>query len=664
MTKQSDDIAGSMVADQAKPIWTPSSSRINASYMQKFLNDVSARGKIPIKDWDHLYRWSIAQTDDFWSALSDFVGIKWQKSPKAAWTAGPSMRESHWFAGAKLNFAENLLPAPNNQVVMVAIAEGATRKTWTGLELWNDVARCAVALRKNGVRPNDRVAGVLVNGPEAVISMLATSAVGAIWSSCSPDFGTRGIADRLTQISPKIIFATSSYTYAGKLNTNLKQTIEAVQSLPDKPTVIAVDHMHRGQDQFADFCAEGGGPSDVALPLAFEPRRFHDPQYIMFSSGTTGLPKCITHGVGGTLLQHKKELMLHSDIGPGDCLFYFTTCGWMMWNWMVSAIACGAKIVTFDGAPTYPSVARLWDVCRDEGVTHFGTSPKFISVCGQQEGFNPADNGAISKLRTILSTGSPLLPAHFQWIYEKFPDVHLASISGGTDIIGCFMLGNPIRPVYLGEIQGPGLGMAIEGWDESQRSVTGEKSELVCVKPFVSMPVGFWNDQNGERYRKAYFDFYENKDVWRHGDFVEITEHGGIIVYGRSDATLNPGGVRIGTAEIYRAVESLAFISDSLAIGQEQKDDTRVLLFVKLAPGYVWSEDLAKQVKTRIRSELTPRHVPALVIAVKDIPYTRSGKKVEMAVTKVIHGQDVSNKDALVNPEALSEYEALRDRLG
>ncbi len=646
-----------------RPLWVPSEVRAKHSLMQSFLEHVGRTTARDVVDWPSLYRWSVDSYPEFWSTLADFVQIRFQRRPHNVFRSGATMRFSAWFDGAELNFAENVLPKPDDREVLVAIAEGSSTQRWTGLRLWNDVARCAAAMRLAGIQANDRVAGVLINGPEAIICMLATASLGGIWSSCSPDFGAKGIADRLIQIEPKLVFATDTYHYAGKQCKNLSQTMEALGGLAHPPRVIAVDHFRRGADEFSDFLTGSrlGHSADQPLPIEFVPRKFQDPQYILFSSGTTGLPKCIVHGVGGTLLQHKKELMLHSDIKPSDSLFYFTTCGWMMWNWMVSALACGARVVVFDGAPAFPNPSRLWDVCREEGVTHFGTSPKFISTCMQAQDLAPGKN--MASLRTILSTGSPLLTPHFEWIYREFPDVHLASISGGTDIISCFMLGNPLLPVYSGEIQAPGLGMAIEAWDDSGKPVIGEKAELVCIKPFVSMPVYFWKDQDGERYRKAYFSNYPALDVWRHGDFVEMTRRGGVIVYGRSDATLNPGGVRIGTAELYRAVETLSYVADSLAIGQVVGDDTRVVLFVKLAADISWRTDMIAEIKGVIRSALTPRHVPAVILPVHDIPYTRSGKKVEIAVTQVIHGETVANRDSLVNPDALDEYLRLREVL-
>jgi acetoacetyl-CoA synthetase len=644
-------------------LWAPSAKLKASCQMRKFLEHVFTLQKIKQVCWADLYEWSINDVGDFWSTLSEFVGLKWITAPTYTYRPGETMRAGVWFEDARLNFAENLLPKPSSQVVLVAIAEGAARREWTALQLWNDVARCAKALKDADVRPGDRVAGVLINGPEAIIAMLGAAVIGAVWSSCSPDFGAAGIRDRLSQIRPKIVFATAWYQYAGKKIVNLDQTKEALKDLQHPPKIIVVDHFNRGNDEFANFCGRVACEESIPEAIDFLPRGFSDPQYILFSSGTTGLPKCIVHGVGGTLLQHKKELMLHSDLRENDRLLFFTTCGWMMWNWMVSALSVGASVVTFDGAPTVPGLSRLWDICREEGVTHFGTSPKFISSCSHDHAFNPNLTGPLNSLRVILSTGSPLLPAHYEWIYKNFSRVHLASISGGTDIIGCFMLGNPILPVYSGEIQSPGLGMAIQSWNDLEQPVLGEKGELVCVKPFISMPVGFWDDPGGARYHKAYFDHYAGRDVWRHGDFIEMTPRGGVIVYGRSDATLNPGGVRIGTSEIYRAVENLPMIADSLAVGLTVGEDVRVILFLKLQSEVKWSDDLDALVKGSIRSQLTPRHVPYKIIPVTDIPYTRSGKKVELAVARILRGEDVSDTVSLANPEVLSEYKTIKKTL-
>lgn len=640
----------------AAPLWSPTAAQASSTLMHAFTKFVEERIGRSFVSYQDLHAWSIHDIDAFWGILADFVGIEWIKPPTKAYVTGKTLRDGKWFPESRLNFAANLLPKPSTDVVLKCFQEGMSPRSYTATQLWNAVARCAYHLKYLGVQPNDRVAGVLANGPEAIIAMLATASIGAIWSSCSPDFGQTGVFDRLSQVGPKVVFATKRYHYNGKQIDCGTQIFPALERLKSSPHIITSDPFAK-EDEFAQLIA---GSDDEVLPIEFMPRTFSDPLYIMFSSGTTGLPKCIVHSVGGTLLQHKKELMLHSDVRPGDRMMFFTTCGWMMWNWMVSTLACGATVVTFDGSPTYPEHCVLWDLARSERLTHFGTSPKFIGSCMNLDAGGPTQNGPLPDLRCVLSTGSPLLPAHFEWIYQHLPRVHLASISGGTDIISCFMLGNPMLPVYTSEIQCAGLGMAIEAWDEDAKPVRRKKGELVCVAPFVSMPVGFWNDPQGEKYRKAYFDYYDDRQVWRHGDYIEITAHGGVIVYGRSDATLNPGGVRIGTAELYRAVESLDFIADSIAVGQNWQGDVRILLFVKLRAGESWDEDRAKQIKTKIRAELTPRHVPALVLMVQDIPYTRSGKKVEIAATQTIHNEPVPNRAALMNPESLEHFEKLR----
>lgn len=647
-----------MANDQ--PLWSPSQRRAGSTLMHSFQAFVADSVQRSFVSYQDFHAWSVHDLERFWSLLAEFVTVQWQIPPAKSIIAGKTMRDAIWFPESRLNFAANLLPPPSDEIVLICHREGLERFTLTAKQLWNAVARCADVLKKRGVGPGDRVAGVLANGPEAVIAMLATVSRGAIWSSCSPDFGQTGVFDRLSQIAPKVVFATKRYVYNGKPVDAGAAIFSALERLCPLPHVIECDPF-AVDDSFGRLFYVRPEHDRTVLTIDFAQRAFSDPLYIMFSSGTTGLPKCIVHSVGGTLLQHKKELMLHSDLKRDDRLMFFTTCGWMMWNWMVSALGCGATVVTFDGSPTFPTQDRLWDIARDERVTHFGTSPKFIGSCMAAGEFAPTEHGPLTDLRCVLSTGSPLLPAHFEWIYKHLPEVHLASISGGTDIISCFMLGNPTLPVYSSEIQCAGLGMAIEAWDENGLPVRGKKGELVCVQPFVSMPVGFWNDEGGEKYSKAYFSHYEGKSVWRHGDFIEITGHGGIIVYGRSDATLNPGGVRIGTAELYRAVESIDYIADSIAVGQNWHGDVRILLFVKLKAGEVWNEDFSKQIKAEIRRELTPRHVPALVLAVPDIPYTRSGKKVEIAATQIVHGEPVPNRVALMNPESLDYFERLRE---
>lgn len=649
-----------------QPLWQPSPSRCDNSLMRQFQTFVNQKTGATHADYWSLYRWSIAEPARFWELTAAFTGVCWQKEPTQTLAPGTTMRATRWFVDGTLNFAENLLPSPSDDGTIVSIVEGrSSPRMLSARVLRNEVARCAAALKKAGVRKGDRIAGMVANCPEAIIAMLATASLGATWASCSPDFGVNGIVDRFGQIEPKLVFFTTAYDYNGKsfdCGPTIRGCLErlpSVQAAVGVPLGVGVDQS--GLTPFRSFLDQSGLPTDNAqdLPIDFVPTAFDHPLYIMFSSGTTGVPKCIVHGVGGTLLQHKKELMLHSDIKSHDRLLYFTTCGWMMWNWMVSALSVGAGLVLFEGSVNYPDFSVLWRVVSDHKVTHFGTSPKFMSACMKAE-YAPKDL-PLGNLRTVLSTGSPLLPEHFSWVYEHVGrDVHLASISGGTDIISCFMLGVPTLPVYSGEIQAPGLGMAIAAWNDDAEPVIEEKGELVCTQPFVSMPVGFWNDPDGSRYEKAYFDFYADRDVWRHGDFIAVTERGGIVVFGRSDATLNPGGVRIGTAEIYRQVEALPSIVDSLAIGHEEKDgDVSIWLFVKLAPGKTFNEELVKSIKAHIRSELTPRHVPAKIFAVKDIPYTRSGKKVELAVKQAVHGEVVENLGALVNPEAMDEYFSL-----
>lgn len=649
-----------------QPLWQPSLARRENSLMQQFQNHVSKKTGVAHSDYWSLYRWSVAEPARFWETVAEYCDVRWQKKPNQILVNEKTMRASRWFVGGELNFAENLLPPAGDETAIISVAEGrGTPRFISRRELRNEVARCRGALEKVGVGKGDRVAGMIANCPEAVVAMLATASLGAIWSSCSPDFGVNGIVDRFGQVEPKVVFFTTGYHYNGKAFSCASTIRGCLERLPSVKTAVGVPLVDgfdtAGLPSFREFLHTSGlsSSNEKDLPLTFTPTAFEHPLYIMFSSGTTGVPKCIVHGAGGTLLQHKKELMLHSDIKPGDRLLYFTTCGWMMWNWMVSALSTGATLVLFEGSVSYPDFSVLWRAVSDHKVTHFGTSPKFLSAC-MKAAYEPSDL-TLSSLRAVLSTGSPLLPEHFTWVYEHVgKDVHLASISGGTDIISCFMLGVPTLPVYSGEIQAPGLGMAIAAWNDDAEPVVGEKGELVCTQPFVSMPVGFWNDQDGKRYQKAYFDFYPDRDVWRHGDFIAITERGGVIVFGRSDATLNPGGVRIGTAEIYRQVEAMPGVIDSLAIGHEESDgDVSIWLFVKLGPEMTLTDTMIKDIKTHIREELTPRHVPARIFAVKDIPYTRSGKKVELAVKQAVHGETVENLGALVNPEAMSEYFAL-----
>lgn len=664
---------GNALTDSGAVVWQPTNSRVESSNMYEFLQTVKKKHE-NILDWDSLYNWSISEQNEFWGELAEFVKIKWSKLPEGpSYKPGSNMRDGKWFEGGALNFAENLLLEPNSELAVISHFEGQRKISWNRKELFEEVRKLRNALVSEGVTKGDRVCGVLVNGPHAIAAMLATASLGAIWSSSSPDFGYSGICDRFKQISPKVMFFTKSYKYSGKTFDCVDTAKKVTDSIASISKTVMVDHLSDGEaysDKLISY-DEFSGLGSVGS-LAFEPCSFSDPLFIMFSSGTTGVPKCIIHSVGGTLLQHKKELALHTDIKPSDRMFYFTTCGWMMWNWMVSTLSVGGCVVTYDGAVNTPDMGTLWKIVSEEKVKVFGTSPKFLSVC-MKEGYSPSRNLGFDNLKTILSTGSPLLPEHYEYVYGEFPeDMQLASISGGTDIISCFMLGNPLLPVRAGEIQSRGLGMAVEAWKNPMEAVVSEKAELVCVRPFASMPTSFWGDSGDEKYRKAYFSYYTEKDlidsefkeVWRHGDFIEISSNGGVIVYGRSDATLNPGGVRIGTAEIYRTVEANERVLDSIVVGQPKNGDVDVLLFVKLQNSFVselekkpdaWA-GFVKQLKTDIRKELTPRHVPYEIFRVGDIPYTRSGKKVELAVLGALRGEKASNESALSNPEALEEY--------
>ncbi|MCX6116870.1 MAG: acetoacetate--CoA ligase [Proteobacteria bacterium] len=646
-------------------MWSPSKELRDSSLMTAFQKFIESKVLVHFSSYIEFHEWSVKSAPEFWSLLAEFVEIKWKSLPDRALpgsTPMHRMRGVSWFEGGTLNFAENLLPEHSDLPVLKCFYEDMESIELTATQLRNAVSRCADFLKTKNVEPGSTVAGVLSNGPEAVIAMLATASLGAIWSSCSPDFGESGIFDRLSQIQPKVIFVTRQYRYNGKNIQSMEAARRAINRFDRMPEVIVCDQYDRSHDQFWQVC---GGFEHLSIgrdQQEFVERKFGDAQYILFSSGTTGLPKCIVHSVGGTLLQHKKELMLHSDIRPGDKLFFFTTCGWMMWNWMVSALSVKASVVLFDGSPSYPNIKMLWNIVSNERVTHFGTSPKFLSSCMSTP--NLSDHnwrevfGAMSQLRTVLSTGSPLLPMHYDWIYRFLPNVHLASISGGTDIVSCFMLGNPNLPVYSGEIQCLGLGMAVEAWDENGMRVPSGKGELVCTKPFVSMPVGFWKDSDDIKYKSAYFEHFKlhSGEVWHHGDFIELTPRHGVIVYGRSDATLNPGGVRIGTSEIYRAVETIPEIVDSIAVGKHDLDDERIVLFVKLKTGIMLDDTLRQKIKLTIRAQLTPRHIPSEIVQVNDIPYTRSGKKVEKAVSQAIHQVEIPNLTSLQNPECIQQY--------
>ena len=611
-------------------------------------------------DYPSLHRWSITHRDQFWKGMFDFAGIHATKAATAVET-GSGMLSTKWFPGLEFNFAAHLLRFNDDRVAIEAEDELGRTRSITYRELSDQVARCAAALRDTGVKRGDRVGGFLPNIPEAVVAMLAAASLGAVWSSCSPDFGIDGVFDRFGQIAPKVLFAADAYSYNGKTIDSMDRVRGIVTKIPSIEHVVIVPFIYPSPDLsglrranlWVEFLATEGGqsPPYVAVP-------FDHPLYIMYSSGTTGIPKCIVHGQGGTLLQHMKELMLHCDLRRDDTIFYFTTCGWMMWNWLVSSLGVGATVVLYEGSPTYPDADHLWRMADRLGITVFGTSAKYIAAC-EKLGLRPGSQHNLSKLRAVLSTGSPLTIENFRWVYDNVKrDLQLSSICGGTDIISCFMLGNPMLPVYAGEIQSLGLGMDVQAFNDDGKPVIGQKGELVCSSPFPSQPTGFWNDPDGEKYRKAYFDVYPG--VWRHGDFVEITEHGGVIVYGRSDATLNPGGVRIGTAEIYRQVESIEEIVDSVVVGKNTPDaDVEVCLFVVLREGLSLDSALIDKVKSRIVEGTTRRHVPKHIKQVTAIPYTISGKKVELAVQRMIHGQPVPNRDALANPAALDQYSGI-----
>jgi acetoacetyl-CoA synthetase len=631
-----------------RPLWQPDPARADQTLLAQFTRRAGKRG------WADLHRWSISEPEAFWNLVWDFCEVRGTRSGPVL-TNGDRMPGAAWFSQARLNFAENLLRARDNGDALVFWGEDKVKRRMSRRELYDLVSRLAQGLRAAGVAKGDRVAGYLPNLPESVAAMLAATSIGAIWSSCSPDFGVQGVLDRFGQIEPKVLFCADGYLYGGKAFDSLEKVREILPQLASVKACVVIPYAGSSHDvgiKLENFIAKYP-PADIA----FEPVAFNHPLYILYSSGTTGVPKCIVHGTGGTLLQHLKEHQLHADVRPGDRVFFFTTLGWMMWNWLVSGLASGAGLLLYDGSPFVNRGRVLFDFAESEGMTHFGTSAKFIDAIAKIE-LKPRETHDLSKVRAILSTGSPLVPEGFDYVYANVKhDVCLSSISGGTDIVSCFVLGNAMLPVWRGEIQCKGLGMAVEIFDEQGRTLAGEKGELVCTKPFPSMPIGFWNDPDGAKYRAAYFERFPN--VWRHGDWCEETAHGGFIIYGRSDAVLNPGGVRIGTAEIYRQVEQLDEVFESIVIGQEWEGDVRVVLFVKLKEGLSLDEKLAGRIKQRIRANTTPRHVPSKILQVADIPRTKSGKIVELAVRDVVHGRAVKNVEALANPEALELFRNL-----
>jgi acetoacetyl-CoA synthetase len=635
-------------------IWQPSTERVTASAMQRFMQAAGC------ESYDQLYAWSIDDSPAFWEFLCAFCSVEFDEQPTTILARPDNIMDAGWFEGSRLNYAQHLLRHGGDEAAVVFFGEDGSRRELSRDALRDQVAAVAAGLRAAGVSKGDRVGAFLPNCPEAVIAMVATASLGAIWSSCSPDFGVNGVVDRFGQIQPKVLFAVNGYYYNGK-TCDSRPTVEGVVAGVDSiettvmvpfATDLATASSARNVVAWDDFARPGE-------PLAFEPVDFNHPLYVMYSSGTTGVPKCIVHGHGGTLLQHLKEHVLHTDVREGDRLFYFTTCGWMMWNWLVSGLASGATLVLFDGSPFFNDGRILWQMAEQEKVTVFGTSAKYISAL-EKAGVRPRDEFALPALRAVLSTGSPLAPESFDFVYDAIsPDLQLASISGGTDILSCFALGNPVLPVRRGELQCRGLGMAVEVWNDAGESVVGEHGELVCTQPFPSAPVGFWNDPDGARYKAAYFERFDG--TWAHGDFAALTDEGGLVIYGRSDAVLNPGGVRIGTAEIYRQVEKLDEVVESIAIGQNWDDDVRVVLFVILRPGVELDDALRQRIRAVIRENTTPRHVPAKIVAVPEIPRTKSGKIVELAVRSVVHGETVKNTGALANPDALQHFAGIAE---
>ena len=641
-------------------LWEPSAARIQRSQLSQFLQQLDREQQRQFDNYADLHRWSVESPEAFWQSVWDFCDIRVSQTSEQVLVDGNQFPGARWFPDARLNFAENLLRNRSDKTALISRLENGRRETISYAGLYQQVSQLAQALRNAGVGRGDRVAGFMPNISETVIAMLASASIGAVWSSCSPDFGINGVMDRFGQIQPKVLFACDGYFYGGKTLDSLprvsqiKAQISSIETLIIVPVSRAAEEISlpEGATLWAETLA-AYSPNDIE----FEQLPFDHPLYIMYSSGTTGVPKCIVHSAGGSLIQHMKEHRLHTDLGSEDTLFYFSTCGWMMWNWLVSGLACEATLVLYDGSPFYPQPQSLMDMADEEGISIFGTSAKYIEAL-QKAGVNPAQSHQLSALKAVLSTGSPLSDESFRYVYRHIKqDICLSSISGGTDILSCFVLGNPCLPVYEGEIQCLGLGMAVEVWDDDGNAVVGEKGEMVCTRPFPSAPIGFWNDPDNAKYRAAYFDTYPN--VWAHGDYGEITEHGGMIIHGRSDAVLNPGGVRIGTAEIYRQVEKVADVVDSICIGQQYQGDVRVVLFVVLREGCTLDDTLRNTIRNTIRQETTPRHVPAKIIAVADIPRTISGKIVELAVRDVVQGKTVKNVDALANPDALALFKDL-----
>jgi acetoacetyl-CoA synthetase len=638
-------------------LWQPDPARVAAASLTRFAAGLASRHGAPGAGYADLWRWTIRHPAPFWGEFLDFAEVACQPGVKPVLQHAERMPGAVWFEDWRLNFAENLLRRRDEHPALVFLDETGARRELSYGDLYHEVARVAAALRACGVCAGDRVAGFLPNIPEAVVAMLASASIGALWSSCSPDFGAQGVLERFGQIRPKILFAADGYHYGGRTHDSLALVGTIVAQLPSVERVIVVAHV-------APQPALGAVPRAVSYDafasqsgLEFEHLPFNAPLCVLYSSGTTGAPKCIVHGAGGTLLQHRKEHLLHVDLSADDTLFFFTTCGWMMWNWLVSGLAEGCTLVLYDGSPLYPDPGALWRMAEREGITVFGTSPRYLGALAK-EGYVPGAGHDLARLRSVLSTGAPLAPEQFDFVYRDIrPDVQLASISGGTDIISCFALGNPWQPVRRGELQGPGLGMDVDVLNDAGQPVRGEPGELVCKAPFPSMPLGFWGDADGSRFRAAYFERFPG--LWHHGDYATITAHGGLVISGRSDTVLNPGGVRIGTAEIYGQVATIDEVLESVAVGQEWENDVRIVLFVRLRADVALTAPLAERIRAAIRTGASPRHAPAKIIAVTDIPRTVNGKISEVAVREVIHGRPVHNTAALANPQALDLYRDL-----
>ena len=646
----------------AKMLWKPSEQRIKNSHMYRFMNFVNKKYGKNFKEYAPLYEWSVQSISDFWAAMWEFAEIKASKPYDRVVDNPDKMPGTKWFSGARLNFAENLLRFRDNQTALVFAGEDKLTRKVTYAELYDEVARLAKPLRDMGIKPGDRVVGFMPNMPETIFAMLAAASLGATWSSCSPDFGIKGVLDRFGQIKPRVLFTANGYWFKGKSLDSLDRISDILKQLPSIEKVVVVPYTEKEPKlstvpnavAYKDFRSSQANPSMEFVQLPFD-----HPHCIMYSSGTTGLPKCMVQSAGGVLINQLKELLLHTDLKREDTIFYFTTCGWMMWNWLTCSLAAGATLMLYDGFPFHPHAGGLWKMAQDHKISIFGTSAGYIAAL-MAAGVKPGKEYDLTPLRAVLSTGSPLSIEGFEFVYNEVKkDIQLASISGGSDINGCFAAGNPMGPVYAGELQCRCLGMKVESFDENGKPVRNKQGELVCLAASPSMPIYFWEDPKGEKYHGAYFDVYPG--IWRHGDFIEINDRGGVTIYGRSDATLNPGGVRIGTSEIYRQVENIPEITDSLVVGQDWKGDVRVILFVKLAEGQQLTEQLVNKIRTTLRANASPRHVPAKIVAVPDIPYTHNMKKVELAVKKVIEGKPVLNKDALRNPEVLDVFAGIKE---